>query len=160
MTHAPPDPPGSRALETKPVVTAFLRRPDGRVLLVRRSGKVGSYRGRWSAISGHLEDPTALRQARREVLEETGIGAEALTLRAEAPPLAIEAPEYDARWLVHPVLFDLAAGAAPRLDWENLEMDWVEPSEIAARETVPMLAEAYAACAAAEPAGRDEEDDA
>ncbi|MCR9220032.1 MAG: NUDIX domain-containing protein [Alphaproteobacteria bacterium] len=160
MTDAPDAAASAGPLETKPVVTAFLRRPDGRILLVRRSARVGSYQGRWSAISGHLEDPTALQQARREILEETGIGAEALTLRAEAPPLAIDAPEYGTRWLVHPVLFDLAAGAIPRLDWENLEMDWVEPSHIAARATVPMLAEAYAACAADERARRDKEDDA
>ncbi len=137
-------------LQTKPVVTAFLRRPDGRVLLVRRSAAVGSYQGRWSAISGHLEDPTALDQAYREVREETGIQADALTLRADAAPIAIDAPEYETRWLVHPFLFDVADGVEPALDWENLEAAWVFPAELSGRETVPKLAEALAACLARE----------
>ena len=54
------------------VVTAFLRHQD-RVLLVRRSDRVGTYQGRWSAISGYLEDDAPLQQAYREIREETGL---------------------------------------------------------------------------------------
>ena len=45
-------------VRVRDVVTAFLsRHHDGetRVFIVRRSGQVGTYRGRWSAISGYLE---------------------------------------------------------------------------------------------------------
>ena len=61
-------------LELREVVTAFLRHA-GKILLVRRSGKVGSYQGCWSAISGYLEDSTPLAQAQREIAEETGLTA-------------------------------------------------------------------------------------
>jgi len=57
--------------EPTAVVTAFLQYA-GRILLVQRSGRVGSYQGRWSAISGYLEDATPLAQACREIREETG----------------------------------------------------------------------------------------
>ena len=55
-------------MQRREVVTAFLRRDD-KLLLLRRSAAVGSYRGRWSAVSGYLEDPTPQAQARRETLE-------------------------------------------------------------------------------------------
>ena len=94
------------ALRSKPVVTAFLRY-RGRVLLVRRSGRVGSYQGRWSAISGYLEDPDPLQQALREIREETGLDTEVLRLRARAEPLEVPAPELGICWMVHPFLFEL-----------------------------------------------------
>ncbi len=139
-------------LTRKEVVTAFLRH-DGRVLVVRRSGRVGTYRGRWSAISGYLEEPTALAQALREVREETGLAEGMLQLVSSAPPLEIPAPELATCWVVHPFLFDVSEPEAVRLDWENLELRWVEPAGLAQLETVPALAEALAACLEQEAAG-------
>jgi 8-oxo-dGTP pyrophosphatase MutT (NUDIX family) len=131
------------ALRSKPVVTAFLRY-RGRVLLVRRSGRVGSYQGRWSAISGYLEDPDPLQQALREIREETGLDTEVLRLRARAEPLEVPAPELGICWMVHPFLFELDDPAGIRLDWENTELRWVHPSDLAGMTTVPALAEALA----------------
>lgn len=37
------------------VVTVFLRR-GGRILILKRSRKVGSYQGRWAGISGFIEE--------------------------------------------------------------------------------------------------------
>ena len=131
-------------LRPTPVVTAFLRH-QGKVLLVRRSAGVGSYQGRWSAISGYLEGPDPLRQALREIREETGLDPALLRLRARAEPLAVPAPELGTCWLVHPFLFDVEDPAGIRLDWENTELRWVAPSELVGMPTVPALAEALSA---------------
>ena len=53
-------------LTRREVVTAFLR-ARGKILIVRRSRKVGTYQGRWSGISGYLEDPTPHAQVLREI---------------------------------------------------------------------------------------------
>jgi 8-oxo-dGTP pyrophosphatase MutT (NUDIX family) len=132
------------ALRPTPVVTAFLRH-QGRVLLVRRSARVGSYQGRWSAISGYLEDADPLQQALREIVEETGLDKAVLRLRARAEPLEVPAPELGICWLVYPFLFEIDDPAGIRLDWENTELCWVRPPELAAMTTVPALAEALAA---------------
>jgi 8-oxo-dGTP pyrophosphatase MutT (NUDIX family) len=127
------------------VVTAFLEDSLGRVLLLRRSARVGSFQGRWAGVSGYLEDPTPLGQAYREILEETGLAAAALSLVREGNPLRVrdEATVYR----VHPFRFR-ATSTAVRIDWEHTECEWVDPREIVRRPTVPQLAEAWAAVAA------------
>jgi 8-oxo-dGTP pyrophosphatase MutT (NUDIX family) len=127
------------------VVTAFLRHA-GSVLLLRRGEGVGSYRGRWAAVSGYLEEPTALAQALREIEEETGIDRSELHLVRAGVPLAVADPALARQWVVHPFLFDLAAPPTVRLDWEHSASRWVEPAAFAELPTVPRLAAALEAC--------------
>jgi len=142
--------------ETVPVVTVFLRH-EGRLLLLRRSDRVGSYRGRWAAVSGYLEEPTALAQALREVREETGLEAAELILARTGAPFAVEDAGLDRRWVVHPFLFDVVTPPAIRLDWEHSEFRWVAPGALRDLPTVPQLAEALAACWPAALAGETED---
>ncbi len=128
-------------MKRRDVVTAFLRHGD-RILLVRRSTRVGSYRGLWSGISGYLEDPTPLAQALREIREETGLRRGVHLVRA-ADPIEVPDPALDTCWIVHPFLFDIDAPERIRLDWENAELRWTTPREIAELPTVPALAEAF-----------------
>lgn len=128
-----------------PVVTAFLR-CQGRILLLRRSERVGSYRGCWAAVSGHLEEDEPLAQALREVEEETGIGRGQLRLVSAGAAFAVTDAALGREWIVHPFLFDLDQPAVPRLDWEHAEWRWVRPAELAALDTVPHLAEGLRAC--------------
>ena len=131
-------------LEPTAVVTAFLRH-TGKILLVQRSGRVGSYRGHWSAISGYLEDATPLAQACREIREETGLPDEEVHLVAEGEPISISAPELNSLWEVHPFLFEIDDPQHIRLDWENVEFRWIAPEEIKHYLTVPKLEEALQA---------------
>ena len=121
------------------VVTAFLER-EGRILVVRRSEKVGSFRGKWSGVSGFLEGPDPEAHARREVEEETGITE--VTLLATGPVVW-------SRWdntvyAIHPVRFSAPRGDV-RLDWENVEYRWLTPEEMARLDAVPKLLAAFRA---------------
>src|SRR5258707_3943038 len=66
------------------VVTSFLLRTDTaqpRILIVRRSQRVGSYNERWAGISGFVETGvTPDEQAFTEIREETGLQREQLRL--------------------------------------------------------------------------------
>lgn len=118
----------------KPVVSAFLRN-RGRFLVVRRSQEVGSFQGRWSAVSGYVEgdeDPRA--RARVEVQEETGIRG-ARFRRAGAP---LYTRHGSTAFEVHPFLFDVQTRSV-KLDWENVEYRWIRPPDLGALETVPRL---------------------
>lgn len=126
------------------VVTAFVERPDGRILLLRRSEAVGSFRGRWAGVSGFLEDPTPEGQAIRELREETGLDLGSTGPVATGP--LVYARDGPRIWTVHPFRFRIDRGEV-RLDWEHTEFEWVDPGEIARRPTVPHLDRAWAAVA-------------
>ncbi len=126
-------------LRARPVVSAVLRN-RGRILIVRRSEDVGSFRGRWSAISGYLEareDPKD--RARREVREETRLRG--LVLRAAGSPLL--ARHESTIYVVHPFLFDVPTRRV-RLDWENVDARWIRPEDLRRYKTVPRLSDVIA----------------
>ncbi len=135
----------TESLKKREVITAFLRH-QGKILLVKRSEKVGSYQGYWSAISGYLEDLTPLAQAQREIREETGLKSGDIQLIRYGKPLEVPSPKHHCCWVVHPFLFDIKDPHQIRLDWENSESSWIDPASIGTYVTVPMLQEAYHAC--------------
>jgi len=126
------------------VVTAFLTRDDGRILLLRRSAQVGSFQGRWAGVSGFLEDPTAEGQAYREIAEETGLGTEDVEL--EVVGRLVYARDGGTVYAIHPFRFS-ARRTSVRLDWEHTEAEWVDPTAIGERPTVPNLDRAWRAVA-------------
>ena len=124
----------------KPVVTCFLEK-EGRILLLRRSDRVGSYRGCWAAVSGYMEQP-AEKQALTEITEETGLRPADVELVRRGETLAVADDALGVRWLVHPFLFHVKDASRLRTDWEHTECRWVLPEELERYETVPGLAEA------------------
>lgn len=132
---------GSDLSESR-VVTCFLR-SEGEVLLLRRSGEVGSYPGRWGAVAGYAEGDTD-QAARTEIKEE--VGFEDVELVRRGRPFSVEDDSLGQRWIVHPYLFDLDR-REPTLDWESTEYEWASPAEILHRETVPQLWDSYASVA-------------
>lgn len=152
-----------RSLEGTPAVTCFLRN-GSEVLLFRRNGAVGSYAGRWGVVAGHVEnearpegaprhgerrgnpgasegDPDAA--ARREIRKETGFDRGShLTLVRSGDPFPVADPDLGTRWLVHPYLFDCDRRDVTFTE-EPDAFEWVAPTEILRRETVPRLWAAY-----------------
>ncbi|WP_416840260.1 NUDIX domain-containing protein [Haloferax sp. DFSO52] len=121
------------------VVTAFLRH-GGRILLTRRSDAAGTYPGKWAGVSGYIEGkPTAaIEDARRELEEEVGVTD--ATLVCAGTPMSVT--DGDREWTVHPFLFDVADRAVVTND-ELAETEWVHPTAMLERETVPELWATY-----------------
>jgi 8-oxo-dGTP pyrophosphatase MutT (NUDIX family) len=136
------------------VVTSFLRRPDGRILLLRRSDRVGSYRRRWAGVSGFLERETPLQRARIEIEEETGLPRRLPRLVRRGRPLAVRATGRS--WKVYPFLFGVP-DVPISLDWEHTQFEWVRPEAIGGRPTVPRLYETWRAVGARPRAARPDE---
>jgi 8-oxo-dGTP diphosphatase len=120
------------------VVTVFLSH-GGKVLVLKRSGRVGTYQGRWAGVSGYLESPVPLDQAYTELEEEVGLGRDQVTLIKAGLPVEIVDEREGRAWRVYPFLFAVRDPERIRLDWENTEMRWVHPSEISRLQTVPGL---------------------
>lgn len=118
------------------VVSCFIKRNE-KILLLRRSEKVGSYRGKWATVSGYVEknempEETALKEIREE------IGVEAKLIRKGK---IIHVKDKEGNWFVHPFLFEIKSGNI-KIDWEHTEYRWIRPEEIENYDTVPMLKEA------------------
>jgi PncC family amidohydrolase len=129
-------------IEQREVVTSFIE-CEGKVALLRRSAKVGTYQGKWAVVSGYLEEGrTPFEQALLEMEEEVGLKVEEVELVKEGEEVEALDRELHRRWIIHPFHFKVR----PRelaIDWEHTELRWVLPSEIAQYETVPQLWEAW-----------------
>jgi ADP-ribose pyrophosphatase YjhB (NUDIX family) len=131
----------SRAEKFQNVVTVFLTH-HSKVLVLKRSSKVGTYKGHWAGVSGYLEVNDPLSQAYTEMAEEVGLNREDVTLLRTGKPLEIVDKFRDRAWRVHPFLFAAHEPDKIRLDWENVEMRWIPPEELVGLQTVPALREA------------------
>ena len=135
----PGNPPPS--LQPTHVVTCLLMRFDEReprLLLVRRSSRVGSYHGRWAGVSGFVEiDATPEEQAYTEIREETGLQREQVRMLKRGVVVEHIDAELGRHFYIHPFLFEVLTPNAIRIDWEATEMHWVAPSQLLNYETVP-----------------------
>jgi 8-oxo-dGTP pyrophosphatase MutT (NUDIX family) len=127
-------------LQEKRVVTCFME-SGGEILILRRSGEVGSYRGRWAGVSGYIES-SADEQALTEIEEETGLERGEVELLKKGEPLAVEDEGLGIRWVVHPYLFRIKDRDKIRIDWEHKEARWIKAEDIEHYQTVPKLKEA------------------
>ena len=129
-------------LQEKKVVSCFLE-SDGEILILRRSGQVGSYQGRWAGVSGYIET-TADEQALTEIEEETSLSGEDLKLIKKGRPLEVKDDKLGVKWVVHPYLFHIKDRDKIKIDWEHKEARWIQPRDIDNFETVPKLKETLA----------------
>jgi 8-oxo-dGTP diphosphatase len=147
MNHNQSKESPQQSLRQTHVVSCFLLRTDmdqPRILIVRRSQRVGSYNARWAGISGFLETGvTPDEQAYTEIREETGLQREQVRMLKRGAVVEHEDASIGRHWYIHPFLFEVRTPDAIALDWEATEMRWIAPSEIQDYETVPKLEEAY-----------------
>lgn len=121
------------------VVSVFLRHGSD-VLLCRRSEAVGSYGGRWGVVAGHADgDPERL--AREAVREETGLDPGDCSLVRRGASFPVEDHDHGA-WRAYPVLFDCPTREVTT-NRETAAHEWVQPTAVLDRETVPRLWESY-----------------
>ncbi len=124
-------------LKEKHVVTCFLE-SDGKILLLRRSSEVGSYRGKWAGVSGYVELPPE-EQALIEIHEEVNLDSDDVQLLKKGEPLVIDDEGLNTRWVVHPFLFHVVNPNKVKIDWEHREYTWIKPVDLDTYDTVPGL---------------------
>jgi 8-oxo-dGTP pyrophosphatase MutT (NUDIX family) len=126
----------------KKIVTCFLEH-NNKVLILRRSNKVGTYRGKWASVSGHIEGgEDEHSRALIEIEEETKLRKTDVELIAKSKPITVSDKENGFFWKVYPFLFKTNRNDI-KIDWEHIEYKWISPSEFEGFDTVPMLYEVY-----------------
>jgi nicotinamide-nucleotide amidase len=129
-----------QAFRVKQVVTCFLE-SGKRILILRRSEQVSTYRGHWAAVSGYIES-TPDAQALIEIREETGLSDNEVTLVSRGTPLHVTDAKLNTTWIVHPYLFHTDRPERIRLDREHVEAKWINANEMGQYSTVPGLKDA------------------
>ena len=121
------------------IVTSFIT-DNGRLLILKRSGRVKTMKGLWAGISGIIEkNEEPLQRAKIEIFEETGIPEEDITLVKSSQKIMVDSPQYeDHEWEIFPFLFE-SRNPIIRLNWENSDFRWIDVSELENYETVPSL---------------------
>ncbi len=119
-------------VDEKHVVTSILLHGD-KILILKRSDKVGTYQRLWAGVSGFMEEGEApIDTANKEIVEETGFRSASLIKEGQVQ--AIRSRERI--WHVHPFLFRVDRDD-PTIDWEHTEYRWVAPADVPEYDTVP-----------------------
>jgi 8-oxo-dGTP diphosphatase len=130
-------------VDERHVVTCFMEH-NGKVMILRRSERVGTYRGKWAGVSGYIEEGVSPSgQAWTEIREEAGLVAEDVELVQEGEPLEVVDAELGRRWIVRPFRFNVLRPEKIKIDWEHTEAKWIDPEDIGRHETVPNLCETW-----------------
>jgi uncharacterized protein len=114
------------------VTTSVIRHGD-RILILKRSEKVGTNQGKWAGVSGYIEEGESPEQtAPREIREELSI--DHFNLVRRAGPTTIR--EGGHIWTIHPFLFEVESEDVVT-DWEHTDHRWVLPSGTKGYDMVP-----------------------
>lgn len=117
------------------VVSCFIKKDD-RILILKRSRNVKTYKGKWATVSGYVEKNEKPEQtALKEIREETGVEAELIRKGK-----IVHVKDDEGNWFVHPFLFETKSDNI-KIDWEHVEYKWIKLEEIKNYDTVPMLKE-------------------
>ncbi len=130
-------------LKRKRVSSVFVQKRDGKVLVLRRSMKVGSYRGRWGVVSGHIEqglDPYST--AYKELGEEVGISKGDIKNLISASPFEVSDENLGVVWEIYPFRAEVE-DVEVKIDWEHTDFRWINPEDITKLRTAPFLYEGY-----------------
>lgn len=127
-----------------PEVVTCLLENNGKILILKRSDNVRTYRGLWGGVAGYIEkDETPFDAAIKEISEEVGIKKEDIKLIKKNEPLSFSdcynGKNYD--WTIYSYLFAVQNKDNIKIDWEHTEFKWIFPSEIENFKTVPHLKE-------------------
>jgi 8-oxo-dGTP diphosphatase len=125
-------------------VTSFLE-SENKILLLLRSERVSTYRGKWAGISGQLDNGrTADEQALIEIEEETGLSREDVKLIKKGNPLIFNDENLSVRKVIYPYLFHVENRNKITIDWEHQRFKWIKPEDIDQYDSMPKLKETLA----------------
>ena len=126
------------------VVTVLLINDEKKILILKRSNKVSTYKGMWGGVAGYVEEnEEPYETATKEIKEEVGLEYKDVELLKQLDPISFtdfyEGKRYD--WKIFSFLFKLKEKRKIKIDWEHSEYRWIAPSQIKKFVTVPHLKE-------------------
>jgi 8-oxo-dGTP pyrophosphatase MutT (NUDIX family) len=126
------------------VATCLLINDYGKLLILKRSNAVRTYKGLWGGVAGYIEEnEEPYETAIKEIREEVGLEKDKISLIKQLDPIeftdSYNGKVYD--WKIFSFLFKIEKKSKIIIDWEHLEYRWIPPLEIEKYDTVPYLKE-------------------
>lgn len=118
-------------------VVSCLVQSAGKTLILKRSERVGSWQGKWAAVSGYIEEgESPTETAFKEIREELSV--EQPVLMRKGSPMVTR--KEGIVWISHPFLFSLNLGDSEiKIDWEHTDFRWITLDQLPDFDTVPGL---------------------
>ena len=98
--------------------------------------------GKWAVCSGSIDatDTSPEFAARREILEETTLDDNDITLIRRGKPFSLVDELLETEWTIHPFAFELKPDSKPiTFNWEHTEYQFVKPDDLEQYDHVPQL---------------------
>ena len=131
--------------DTAPVITVFIKYKN-KILLLKRSNNVSTYKGIWNTVAGYLDELKPLKEKTLEELnEELGIREDAILSLSLGKSYQFRDTNIDKTWIVYPALVELDKEPKIKLDREHTDYKWIKPDEIKNFDVVPHLLKSFRA---------------
>jgi len=122
-----------------PVITVFVKYND-KILLLKRSDRVSTYKGKWNTVAGYLDEVKSLEEkALEELREEIGVDDRIISSIKIGKMYEFYDEKIDRKWIVTPILVELKELPKIKLNEEHTEYKWIKIDEIENFDTVPNL---------------------
>jgi len=122
---------------TAPVLTIFVTY-EKKILLLKRSQQVHTYKGKWNTIAGYIDEPRPLMEKiQEELFEEIGLKSTDILSYHLEESFSFTDKDLHITWIVHPVIIKLNQSVHITLDWEHTEYAWIDPKDITKYDIVP-----------------------
>lgn len=113
---------------------------NNKILLLKRSNKVGTYKNKWNTITGYIDEKKPLySKIKDEIKEELGVDIENISSYKIFNHFEFEDKEINKKWIVIPAKIKLNKLPRIKLDWEHTEFRWIYPDELTNYDIVPKL---------------------
>ncbi len=131
------------------VISIFIKYDD-KLLLLKRSDNVGTYKGKWSTVTGYLDKiEPPLKKALEEIREEIGIADTEFLEIIAGEPFDIVDESIGKIWFTCPFLAILKELPEITIEGEHTEYRWINPDELREYDLALDIDKAYEACATA-----------
>jgi isopentenyldiphosphate isomerase len=125
--------------ETSFVLTVFIKFKN-EILILKRSSKVGIYPGKWSTVTGYLDEPIPLiKKILKELKEELEINEDIISSYKIGESFEFIDKKVNRTWIIFPAWVETKKKPKIKLDWEHSEYKWIKKEELGNYDTVPKL---------------------
>lgn len=123
-----------------PVITIFIVHIN-KMLLLKRSSKVNTYKEKWNTVAGYLDDTnqSLFEKILEELHEEVRIEKDQISSYGFGSTYQFTDEDNIKTWIVHPSLVTLSKKPVIKLNWEHTEYRWITADELKNFDTVPNL---------------------